>query len=182
MRRILHLPRTTEGLDKACKRGLRYYHTVCGTVANVEDLVSKESCDCGACLLISDKATDLPTGTGGVDLSDWDELEPTTPPPRTAEGPPPALLPVPYDELCTRLGMDPASDPKGRLGNLDIDVRTVLTKEEREKASPILSMVKALPAGAPLVETVYRLCHELAWSKLQQEKVATQEPTAEKSG
>ncbi len=68
-----------------------------------------------------------------------------------------------YTEICARLGKDPSTDPQGKLGNLDVDVRVVLTESERAAADSILGMVGTIPMAAPLVHTVYRICHRLAW-------------------
>jgi hypothetical protein len=70
---------------------------------------------------------------------------------------------VPPAELAARLGKDPATDPKGKLGNLPIDVRTVFLESERGPADMILGMVGSLPPAAPLLSTIYRVCHRLAW-------------------
>jgi hypothetical protein len=69
----------------------------------------------------------------------------------------------PPTELAFRLGKDPATDPKGKLGNLPIDVRMVFLESERAPADMILGMVGSLPPAAPLLSTIYRVCHRLAW-------------------
>lgn len=186
MRPIRHIPKSLEGMKKAIERGLVFYHTTCGSVASLPDLVSREDSDCGACALLFDarvkEAEEERLGalekkvetTIAIDLSDWDDLDSptdgghpgadvTTTPPNT----PPPPMPFSYEVLCDRLALDPATDPQGKLGCLERDVREVLTPAERSSAAAILSMVRMVPAGAPLVETVYRLCHELTWHRQQ---------------
>lgn len=178
MRPIRHLPKSVDGLKKAVERKFAFYHTLCGLVAALPDLGTRESSECGACDLLYDEQQKkkesasifspgigpMPASPLSVDLSDWDQIYPESAPGARSMKPP-SPEPLTFEVLCRRLALEPTSDPEGKLGNLERDIREVLTPEERASAGTILGMVKMFPAGEPLVQMVYRLCHELTWHR-----------------
>lgn len=174
MRATMHLIRDLPGLNQAVSRGLRFSRTKCGKAVLLENLTLEVSdgVDCGACIALSKKepvpppVQHAPVSVDQIDLSDFEsigsiERDDAAPRRRLPTYPEPENLSA--AELAGRLGKDPATDPKGKLGNLPIDVRTVFLESERSPADMILGMVGSLPPAAPLLSTIYRLCHRLAW-------------------
>jgi|GEM_PF-5248864 len=189
--RIQHLVKDVAGLELAVARGFRYYRTRCNQTALLAQLhpaSNRDAVDCGSCLSIEEAEQGRPAEAqppgpppvvGAVpadevaDLSDFDAIEeeiddasfavPEVPRRAESGAPYPLPDPMPTAEICARLGKDPATDPKGKIGNLDVDIRTVLSDGERQAADLILGMVGGIPMADSLVQTVYRLCHRLAW-------------------
>lgn len=175
MRATMHLIRDMDSLKQAVSRGLRFSRTKCGSAVLLENLTLEVSdgVDCGACIALSKKesaqelAPRAPISIDQIDLSDFESIGSID---RDDAAPQRTMLP-PYPEpdspspveLASRLGKDPATDPKGKLGNLPVDVRTVFLESERAPADMILGMVGSLPPAAPLLSTIYRICHRLAW-------------------
>lgn len=175
---VQHLVRDVEGLKRAIGRGLRFYHTVCGSTALMENLVDDPSeCGCGTCRTLARKSREsqvpspespvavVPKGME-VDLSDFEALEESrveNPKSRESHEPYPEPDRPPAKELARRLCADPGTDAEGKFGNLPIDIRRSLTDEERKAAGQILAMVGGMPAAEPLMQIVYRLCHRVAW-------------------
>lgn len=163
-----HISRDEEGLQRAMKRGIRFYHTACGKTVPLDHLAADAaSSDCGPCIVAARKAPTPPVSTSPlpVDLSDFDALDSPGPPPAKTTDAPYAGPDYPaFAVLATRLCVDPDTDPAGPLGRLgEFDPRASLTKEEREAAGPILAMVGSFPMAEPLLRTVWRLCHRVAW-------------------
>lgn len=175
MRATMHLIRDMAGLNQAVSRGLRFSRTKCGKAALLENLTLEVSdgVDCGACVALSKKEPapkPVPQAPMSIDQIDLSEFESIGSVERDDAAPQKRLLPSypepdspPPTELASRLGKDPATDPKGKLGNLPIDVRMVFLEGERAPADMILGMVGSLPPAAPLLSTIYRVCHRLAW-------------------
>lgn len=196
---MIHIAPSLEGVEAAVEGGLRFYRTLCGSTAHLENLVvdGEDGADCGTCLSMwkrrgavsgagavqdpvrdlspsSDSGSRLPAGAGGReawDLRDYDELEEGE---EESEGSeevvkyPEPMEGISIEELGGRLGKDPKTDPKGKLGNLEVDVRSVLSEQERMEADQILALVGSMPPAQPLLRTIYRLCHRLAWLESQQ--------------
>lgn len=188
---MIHIAPSLEGVEAAVEGGLRFYRTLCGNTAHLENLVvnGEDGADCGTCLSMwkrkarltsvrdlspsSDSGSRLPAGSGegerggeAWDLKDYDELEEGE---EESEGSeeeveyPDPMTGISIEELGGRLGKDPKADPKGKLGNLEVDVRSVLSEQERMEADQILALVGSMPPAQPLLKTIYRLCHRLAW-------------------
>lgn len=185
---MIHISPSLEGVEAAVEGGLRFYRTLCGSTAHLENLVvnGEDGADCGTCLSMWKKGTQptsvrnlspssdsgpKPPGGEAWDLKDYDELEEGE---EESEGSeevvkyPEPMEGISIEELGGRLGKDPKTDPKGKLGNLEVDVRSVLSEQERMEADQILALVGSMPPAQPLLRTIYRLCHRLAWLESQQ--------------
>lgn len=182
MRTMIHIATSLEGVEAAVEGGLRFYRTLCGNTAHLENLsLDEDEADCATCLSLWKKRKEMakglspapgseaPSGVGEAwDLKDYDELEEGGEETGEEEYPEP-MDGISIEELGGRLGKDPKTDPKGKLGNLGVDVRSVLSEQERVEADQILALVGSMPPAQPLLKTIYRLCHRLAWLESRHE-------------